>query len=64
MKIQIRTPNLNQALQTHEFKLWVDNTADDELKNDLIELSEVITSPRVVNTDLVSPSKYFVIGGS
>ena len=55
--------DLNSPLQTHEFKLWVDDTDDVELKSGQIELSEVITSPKVINTDHTQPSWYFVIGG-
>ena len=55
--------NLKIPLQTHEFKLWVDDTDDVELNSGQIELSEVITSPKVINTDHTQPSAYFVIGG-
>ena len=56
-------PDLTSPLQTHEFKLWVDDTDDVELNSGQIELSEVITSPKVINTDHTQPSWYFVIGG-
>ena len=52
MNQALKAPDLSQGLQTHEFKLWRDDTNDIELESGLIEVSDVVTSPRIINTDM------------
>ena len=50
-------------LTTYEYPLRIDETNDSELQRGEVVISETITSPQIINTEMTAPSKYFLIGG-